>query len=494
MADPETILIVDDNSTNLKVLYKTLENRGCRLLVAKDGPTAINIAKKVRPELILLDVLMPEMNGFDVCQRLKDDPDTANSVVIFLSAVSDNLSKVKGLQIGGVDYITKPFQADEVLARVHTQIKLRRLEQQLAKRNAELEDENQQILHAVGDGIVGLNEAGHITSMNPMAESISGWSSANAVGEPLFSLGLFDAESEDDMPVLKACRDRKKLYVERQDLRRRNGELLPVSLSCSPSRGGAVMVLRDISEWLQSRDALHQAQKTLEAQRSTLAHVERLSTGGEMASGIAHEVNQPLTAISNYARVAKRMGPAADNLEDILDKIETQAERASEIIDKFRSFLRKPSEQRKPMVMNVALEKVLSLAEVDAHNSGVAIEFVPSPDELQVLADEVQFQQVALNLLRNAFEAVASSGDNKVVKVECYRLNSRCGFKVVDHGPGLSSELLDDLFTPFVSSKEGGMGVGLSISQAIVDAHGGDLRYEPTPGGGATFCCEFPSL
>ena len=113
----EQILLVDDNPTNLQVLFKTLEGSGYRLLAARDGEAALYTAKRARPALILLDVMMPGMDGFEVCERLKADPETADIAVIFLSALTDSQSKVHGLAIGGVDYIAKPFQTDEVLAR-----------------------------------------------------------------------------------------------------------------------------------------------------------------------------------------------------------------------------------------------------------------------------------------------------------------------------------------------------------------------------------------
>lgn len=134
----DRILLVDDNATNLQVLYKTLDVLGYTLLVAKDGETALQIAEKARPAVVLLDIRMPGMDGFEVCQRLKANSVTAESAVIFLSAADDTESKVRGLELGGVDYITKPFNTDEVVARVRTHLKILRLEQELARRNVEL--------------------------------------------------------------------------------------------------------------------------------------------------------------------------------------------------------------------------------------------------------------------------------------------------------------------------------------------------------------------
>ena len=137
----ESLLLVDDNPTNLQVLYQTLEATGCKLLVAKNGETALSIAQKAAPDLILLDIMMPGIDGFEVCRRLKTDPATAAIPVIFLSALSDTKDKVQGLQLGAVDYVSKPFQPDEVIARVETHLTIHRLKREVEEKKDALEDE-----------------------------------------------------------------------------------------------------------------------------------------------------------------------------------------------------------------------------------------------------------------------------------------------------------------------------------------------------------------
>jgi sigma-B regulation protein RsbU (phosphoserine phosphatase) len=139
----EKILLVDDNATNLQVLFQTLDGRGYNLLVAKNGQTALSIVRKATPNLILLDIMMPEMDGYEVCRRLKDDPATRDIPVIFLSALGDTKDKVQGLDLGAVDYITKPFQPEEVIARVHTHLTIYRLKREVQQQRDELEHELQ---------------------------------------------------------------------------------------------------------------------------------------------------------------------------------------------------------------------------------------------------------------------------------------------------------------------------------------------------------------
>ena len=139
--DTESILLVDDNPTNLQVLFQTLDGVGCKLLVAKNGEMALTIADKARPDLILLDIMMPGIDGYEVCRQLKSVPATTDIPVIFLSALGDTEDKVKGLQLGAVDYITKPFQPDEVIARVNTHLTIHRLKREVESRKDQLEHE-----------------------------------------------------------------------------------------------------------------------------------------------------------------------------------------------------------------------------------------------------------------------------------------------------------------------------------------------------------------
>ncbi len=140
-AELERVLLVDDNPTNLQVLSQTLSGRNYKLSVAKSGEDALRIARKAKPQLVLLDIMMPGMDGYEVCRQLKADPDIRETAVIFLSALDETKDKVKGLELGAVDYITKPFQADEVIARVNTHLTIHRLKREVQAKHDELEDE-----------------------------------------------------------------------------------------------------------------------------------------------------------------------------------------------------------------------------------------------------------------------------------------------------------------------------------------------------------------
>lgn len=500
----EQVLLVDDNPTNLQILYKTLQGCGYRLLIARSGEAALEIARRARPSLVLLDIMMPEMDGFEVCTRLKASADTSDIAVIFLSALGDSAAKVKGFALGGVDYIAKPFQADEVVARVRTHIKIHRLERELARRNSELEAENQRILNTISEAIVGLDAEGRISTFNPAAARITGWPAHDALGERIYGLGLFAEESglevsEEQTLPYRSYALGERAYSDMEIIRRRDGSLQSVAMAATPrAEGGAVLVLRDISEWVESEEALRLTREELETQRQHLAHMERLSTMGEMAAGIAHEVNQPLTAVANYSRVGRHLLSREhldrQRLRELLEKLDTQAVRASEVIQRLRSYLRKPGGGRECLEINRVIQDVIALAEVDSRINDISIHFAAGSGMRPVAVDPVQLQQVALNLIRNAMEAMTGSrARQQGVLVETRQEGDWVVLEVIDRGHGLSDEARERLFQPFFTTKPGGMGVGLSICQSIIQNHHGMISAHSNSEGGTTFRCMLPA-
>jgi C4-dicarboxylate-specific signal transduction histidine kinase len=217
-----------------------------------------------------------------------------------------------------------------------------------------------------------------------------------------------------------------------------------------------------------------------------------------MASAIAHEINQPLTAITNYAYACIRLlrGGQATGGEalEVMQRVAAEAERAGEIVRKMRSFVRGEEGQVTALEANFLVGEVLRLAAPEARQSGV--ELVPALGQglPQVLADSIQIQQVLLNLVRNAVEAiVAASSAVRVVRIETARGDAdHVAIRVVDTGPGLAPEALEKVFEPFYTTKADGIGIGLALSRSIVDAHGGRLWATSHPGHGATFHLTLP--
>ena len=232
--------------------------------------------------------------------------------------------------------------------------------------------------------------------------------------------------------------------------------------------------------------------------REQLAHVERLNVLGEMASGIAHEINQPLTAISLFSQAGKRLldGGNFERLPDVFDKLSKHAQRAGAIIERIQAMTRQRESAKEVIDCNALVMEVAQLAEAEAHIRDIDIAVELNAEKLPVAVDSVQIQQVALNLLRNGMEAMRSvdcrHGDTILLKT------TRCEdgdvmVEVVDSGSGVSEEAAAKLFQLFSTSKESGMGMGLSISRAIITAHGGQLNYKNNESGGATFSFNLPA-
>ncbi|WP_257263997.1 response regulator [Endozoicomonas sp. ONNA2] len=500
--EEERILLVDDNPTNLQVLLQTLSGRCYKLLIAKNGESALRIAAKAKPALVLLDIMMPGMDGYEVCQRMKENPETRNITVIFLSALDDTKDKVRGLETGAVDFISKPFQAEEVIARVQTQLKIHKLEQALSARNRQLEADKARILESMNEGIFGLDRLGMITFANPAASAMTGWSIEQLTGQNLIQLmkGGEDGDVSGPLATIEVSLvNGVSKTVENATFLHSDGSPFPVDFSCTPimensSPSGAVVVFRDISEKKRQQHALQKALDELQSQKDQLTHVSRLSTMGEMAAGFAHEVNQPLTAISNYAQVARRMLARLDLADDLglaeaMEKVNTQARRAGEIIARIRSFVKKPDHVLGSVDPNRLIQDTYKLAEVDARNNHMEIHLEQEEGLPDVKVDPVQIQQVALNLIRNGMEAMRDMDTRSIgvyVRTE-KQDNNFVKVSVIDRGHGLADDAEEKLFTPFYTTKADGMGIGLTVCHSIIQSHGGRLTFLRNPEGGTIF-------
>ena len=498
-----TVLLVDDNPQNLKVLYETLKDKGYRLLIANEGEKALDLAHRHQPEVILLDIMMPEMDGYEVCRRLKADPATADCAVVFLSALDDLQAKVKGFALGGADYISKPFQSQEVIARVKTHARVIRLERELQARNRELQGDQTRILNSISEGIYGLDEHGVIEFANPAAALVMRSPVEELIGRNFFETHFATCQdNRDGLPVQGTCRQGVAENQRNIRMRRLDGTGFPAEYRSTPKLDegelhGAVVVFRDITAELENEAALEEARELVQEQRDQLAHASRLTTMGEMAAGFAHEVNQPLTAIANYARVSKRMmgkeSPDLGLLAETLDKIEAQSHRASEIIRRIRRFMKKPATGKEIISVPTLLEDTRQFAEVDMRNNEGGID-LSVPDSLpEVMADPIQVQQVALNLIRNALEATRSANASTPVEVSAEVLGTSCvRIQVRDHGVGLPDDAEDKLFLPFYTTKDEGMGIGLATCRSLIQAQGGDIGFERPDGAGACFYFTLP--
>jgi len=213
---------------------------------------------------------------------------------------------------------------------------------------------------------------------------------------------------------------------------------------------------------------------------------------GEMASTLAHELNQPLSAISNYLKGSRRLleGSSDDRsttMRDALDKAVDQAMRAGQIIRRLRDFVSRGESERRVESVTKLVEEASALSLVGVKDRGIRVQFQFDPTVDLVMADRVQIQQVLLNLIRNAMDAMETAQRRDLMVRVVPTGDGHVRISVADTGSGIAPEIADQLFTPFITTKRQGMGVGLSISRTIVEAHGGRIWVEPNPGGGTIF-------
>jgi two-component system sensor kinase FixL len=356
------------------------------------------------------------------------------------------------------------------------------------------------LMAAAVDAIVVIEASGEIVAFSRSAERMFGYAAADVVGRQVSVLMPEPYRSAHPGYMEQYTRTGEPRIIgsgREVEAVRSDGSAFPVWLSVGESKTSSqhrfVGIIRDLTEE-------HAAEFERHALETRLEQVSRLSLLGEMAAGIAHEINQPLTAIANYSEAAHRFlerGDAdAGMLRSACDGIAEQVQRAGDVITNLRDFVRRRKIERKKLDLAKLIDGVMVLIEADAAHEGVAVETDFAGALPEISGNAVQLQQVLLNLTRNAVDAMGggmrreksltlatgSSGDGKVE------------IRVSDRGPGVSASLEEAIFHPFFTTKAEGLGIGLAISRSIVDAHGGELRYEPRDGGGATFIISLPVL
>jgi two-component system sensor histidine kinase TtrS len=376
------------------------------------------------------------------------------------------------------------------------------LNRALKKAQKRLENQHELILDSVGDGIYGVDLYGNSTFFNRAAEELTGWNAADVIGKNQHRL-LHHSHADgspydfEDCPVYQTFCDNQPRYISDDLFWRKDGTSFPVEYSSTPIKDeegktiGSVVVFRDITEQKQAEEDARQHQ-------AELTRVARLSTLGEMASGIAHEINQPLTAISTNAQASIRLlesnHPDTALCVEVMDRIATQATRAGEVIRQLRRFVRKEPLERSEVDINTLVSAVMVLIRPELRRAHVRLVLDLEPQLSRIAVQPIQIEQVILNLVKNAIEAMDEvPADRRILTIETtLEMAKQIRVSVRDTGPGLQLELLDHLFNPFVTSKADGMGLGLSISNGIIQAHGGRLTAHSLLEGGAEFSFFIP--
>lgn len=350
------------------------------------------------------------------------------------------------------------------------------------------------------DAIITIEHDCRIRSFSPAAEKLFGYSEQEVIGRNISMLMPEPFRSEHDRYIARYLETGEKRIIGKGRTvvaRHRSGRRIPVELAVGEVNSGPSHIftgfIRDISQRVAAEERASRLQQEL-------SHISRLSAMSEMASLIVHELNQPLTAIANFGEAAKRMvetGGSTERTVEFIEKSIIQAHRASEMIRRLRSFVARGEIKREPVDVNEVVREAALLALVGASDEHIRTDFNLAEDLPLMIADRIQIQQVIVNLIRNAVEAVLEvkpdGGCDRRILVETNATaDGSVEIAVTDSGSGLSEGTTEDIFQPFVSTKLSGMGIGLSVSRSIVEAHGGKIWAERPADGGARVIFTLP--
>lgn len=360
--------------------------------------------------------------------------------------------------------------------------------QDLLAREAHLKS----ILDTIPEAMIVIDERGIMRSFSSAAERLFGYAAEEVIGKNVKILMPSPYREGHDGYIDRYLQtgERRIIGVGRVVVgERKDGSTFPMELAVGEMRSSDrrffTGFVRDLTERQKTEARLQELQ-------AELVHISRLTAMGEMASTLAHELNQPLAAITNYLKGSRRLLEANDPasmamVRDAIDKAGDQALRAGQIIRRLRDFVSRGESEKKVENLPKLIEEASALALVGAKEQGIRVRIDLDRKLDLVLVDKVQIQQVLLNLIRNAIDAMVG-GRNRNLSIWTQAVEGRMvRVSVADTGSGIPPEMSVRLFQPFITTKSDGMGVGLSISKTIVETHGGRIWVEPNPGGGTIF-------
>jgi len=346
--------------------------------------------------------------------------------------------------------------------------------------------------------MIVIDNRGEVKSFSLTAERMFGYSAGEVLGRNVSVLMPSPHRESHDSYIKRYLQTGKRRVIGKSRVvsgERKDGSTFPIELALGEVRQGKARLFTGFIRDLTERQ---RTEKRLQELQSELAHVSRLSEMGQMASGLAHELNQPLAAISNYLGTAQALVHAgqierSDEIALCIDRAIAQTERTAQVIRRLRDFVRKEIEPAKQLVdVGKMIEEASALALIGAKELGIQVHLNVAPRLPPIGVDKIQIQQVVVNLMRNAVEAMERS-KQKTLIVDAGR-DGRFGIviRVIDTGAGLASEVKKHLFEPFVTTKPDGMGIGLTICRTIIDGHGGKLWAQENPAGGTIFNLSIP--
>ncbi|MDX1523929.1 MAG: response regulator [Anaerolineae bacterium] len=496
----ETILIADGEPLGRETLKALLMSQGYNLTFATNGPDTLTSVKSIQPDLLLLDAMMPGIDGFEICKRLRSEKDVAEVPIIMVTSLDDDAARLRGLEVGVDDFITKPFDMAQLRARVRTITKLSRQRRLRTQELQEERDRNQAILEALGEAVIVTDINGIIKYINPAATLLTGFTRDESIERDWRLL-----QDEDTGLILGDVLDKVKTgKTWRGEIvsRHKSGDLIDVALTVAP-----LFVSKDPKEPI----GFVSVQRDI----TPLKTAERAKD--EFVSNVSHELRTPLSVItligdnldSLYARlddekrrkmvrdIQQHSQTLNDLINDVLElsRIDSNRISTARVRLNFAELAREETEKLQPL----AWEKTQVLD-------------IESPDELMILGNKGQLQQVIRNLLNNAIKYTDYGGkimcrcqtlvkNNKLANdgwpgLDHLSVGTWAALQVTDNGIGISEEHLPFLFERFYRVKSQqkirGTGLGLAITSELIRLHGGKIAVDSKPDQGSTFAFYLP--
>jgi PAS domain S-box-containing protein len=494
---PSRILIVEDDRVVARDIQLQLTRIGHTVVaVTARGEEVLPLAIQTRPHLVLMDIkLEGPTDGIDAALQIRD---VCKIPVVYLTAYADDQTLRRAGVTEPFGYLLKPFED----AQLRTAIEMALYKHTAERRLRESERRYAVTLASIGDAVIATDERLRVTFVNPVAESLTGWTSSEAVGLPLadvFHIMNEDSRQPVENPAANVLRSGVVMGLANHTvLLGRHGRAKPIEDCGSPiidDNGevtGTVLVFRDVTERRQADEALRRAE-------AELAHGAQRTRMGELAAAIAHEVTQPITALISNAGTSLRLlavdSPDLDEVRLTARRMQRDAQRAADVIARLRVLFGRTSDTHSESIdLNKSIQEVVALTRNELQESGATVRLELSEDVPPLVADRVQLQQVVLNLITNAIESMSGvDGRQRELVVGTQRDNGAyVEVFVRDSGVGLQPTSREQMFNPFFTTKSDGMGIGLSICRSIVENHGGRLWAVPNDGPGTTFLFTLP--
>lgn len=496
---PPKILVVDDDKFQIQLIRRILAENHFDVIGYRDSRQALQDVGDISPDLILLDLIMPEIDGFEMCKRLKADEKTRHIPIIFLTARKDQKTESEVFALGAADYITKPYNPITVNVRIRNQLALMHhrntLELLVHQRTAERDKSQQQFQDLVENSLVGIAIVqGHeVVYQNPELTRM-----VPDLAHKIVARDFSFIHPDDTSQLTQAYRgllDQELPNIE-VDIR-----ILPQGQPLNYSQ----------IKWINCRASAfnYQGSEAILINLVDITHTKELeqlllirnkmSSLGRVAAGMAHEIRNPLTGITSYLYTLEQMCEQKtlvpkdiDLMKQIVSQLKLASHKVDAVIKRVLDFSKPTAPRMAPIDINQCIENILQLTAVTLRKAGISLLTVLAEELPHCYGDGGLIEQVFLNLIQNAGRAVNASPEEKKIEVTTHMQDNQILVSICDSGPGVPEDIKEKIFDPFFTTSSDGSGIGLSIAQRIIADHFGVISLQTGKFGGAQFLVSLP--